>query len=531
MSEHQFIRVPPDSTGKKVFHRIHVIIGYENGTIAFEIGDSVVGSSSGANGYVSKVSGTTVSGTLDITLDNKSVEAFIGGENLQVGGVTNATFVTDSQKTYYIPNMMIAGGRTHNPAWVDNFGSLQTSRGENDLDAFGYEQSQELTTIAEYSYQYDKLTNLVSESTSGAATGTLSASGHYIDMEVTNADGDVIIRTTNLYHHFSLGQSQVCMTALWHGDSGKTGNIRRWGYFDEKNGAFFELNGTTLYVVIRSNATGSLLETKVGQSDWNLDTMDGDDDAENPSGHTLDITKTLIWFVDLSYPGDVVRFGFWMHGKRHILHRYDHGNQSSYPLFGHGNLPLRWENRNTSATSGTSNMYTIAGTVKTAGKFNPTQTPVSAISNYTSIPSSASYTPIFSGRMKQTFNGRANRRVLVPKTLEIHNNGNTGIEIALIFGGFLVGSTWSVDQYPTFSAVEIDNTATAVISGIIVRRFLIGANESKCADFTFPLETAAGKLMRYADVTLDPLHLTIGGKLLYGNTASNVNVIVNWVEF
>ena len=66
---HQMIRVPPDSTGKKVFHRVEVLLPYDNGTVDFSEGDKVTGVTSGLIGTVLHIDGITASGTIHILLD------------------------------------------------------------------------------------------------------------------------------------------------------------------------------------------------------------------------------------------------------------------------------------------------------------------------------------------------------------------------------------------------------------------------------------------------------------------------------
>jgi hypothetical protein len=65
------------------------LIVYDNGTIAFSAGDIVVGAASGATGTVRDTTGDTADGTLFIV--DRNGTAFNDDENLQVGGVTNAT--------------------------------------------------------------------------------------------------------------------------------------------------------------------------------------------------------------------------------------------------------------------------------------------------------------------------------------------------------------------------------------------------------------------------------------------------------
>jgi len=78
-------------------------------------------------------------------------------------------------------------------------------------------------------------------------------------------------------------------------DDAKTNLRQRVGYYGAANGIFLELENAVLSFVKRSSITGSVVETKVAQANWNVDKLDG----TGPSGITLDITKAQILFSDI----------------------------------------------------------------------------------------------------------------------------------------------------------------------------------------------------------------------------------------
>ncbi|MGD2072038.1 MAG: hypothetical protein PVG65_00910, partial [Candidatus Thorarchaeota archaeon] len=83
---HQYVQLPPDSTGKKLFHRAEIILTYKNGVTAFSIGDTVVCGTSGVTGDVVYVSGTVSAGDVHILLTIDSGTVIVDGEDLNVGG-------------------------------------------------------------------------------------------------------------------------------------------------------------------------------------------------------------------------------------------------------------------------------------------------------------------------------------------------------------------------------------------------------------------------------------------------------------
>lgn len=168
-------------------------------------------------------------------------------------------------------------------------------------------------------------------------------------LQTSTASGSRVIRTTNQYHPYIPGSANLYLMSLSMGDSGTTNNTRRWGAFDENDGVFFELDGTTLYVVLRSSTSGSVIDTRVAQSSWNGDKVDG----TGLSAETLDITKLSIYWIDYQWLGSGrVRFGvFGPDGQRIICHILRNSNTSSVPYMRTGTLPISTENLNTGLAS------------------------------------------------------------------------------------------------------------------------------------------------------------------------------------
>lgn len=77
---------------------------------------------------------------------------------------------------------------------------------------------------------------------------------------------------------------------LTDGETGTANNIRRWGAYDTNDGAFFELNGTTLNIVTRKATT----DVPVASGSWN-----GASFTMDLNVHTYEIywTNSSVWFV------------------------------------------------------------------------------------------------------------------------------------------------------------------------------------------------------------------------------------------
>ena len=83
------------------------------------------------------------------------------------------------------------------------------------------------------------------------------------------------------------------------------------------------------------------VDTKVAQSNWNLDTCDG----EGQTGYELNIRRLQMCYIDYSwYGGGKIRFGFKdQYGKVFYAHQFVHNNNFTEAYFRSGNLPARYE--------------------------------------------------------------------------------------------------------------------------------------------------------------------------------------------
>jgi hypothetical protein len=83
------------------------------------------------------------------------------------------------------------------------------------------------------------------------------------------------------------------------------------------------------------------IDKKIPQSEWNLDTMDGD----GPSGYNLDLTKMQMFYIDYSWYGaGFIRFGLrGVDGIVTYCHKIINNNVNAEAYMRSGNLPARYE--------------------------------------------------------------------------------------------------------------------------------------------------------------------------------------------
>ena len=136
-------------------------------------------------------------------------------------------------------------------------------------------------------------------STTFATGGTLSYSNTQssILMGVSTANNAEVVRESKYVMTYQPGKSLLVMNTFVF-NSPKAGLRQRVGYFGVKDGVFLEQDGDTLYLVLRSNVTGTVVDTRVAQSNWNVDTFDGTGYShQNETGHGdfLDVSKSNIY--------------------------------------------------------------------------------------------------------------------------------------------------------------------------------------------------------------------------------------------
>ena len=175
---------------------------------------------------------------------------------------------------------------------------------------------------------------------SGSGTSsTYNANQSSVTLAVESQTAGVRVRQTRQHINYQPGKSQLIMISGVLG-AGLPGITRRIGYFDDKNGLFFELAGTTLRVVRRSYTAGYTVDIPVSQEVWNVDKLDG----TGPSGIDIDVSKIQVFFIDFeALLSGSVRFGLVIDGQMIIVHRLSHANVLTRPYIQSPNQPVRYE--------------------------------------------------------------------------------------------------------------------------------------------------------------------------------------------
>lgn len=208
-----------------------------------------------------------------------------------------------------------------------------------------------------------------SETSGSGTTSTHSANRASTIIAVSANTAGKRVRQTFQRFNYQPGKSHlVVMTARMDSGAAETGITAEVGYHDDNNGLFFRLKDGVIYVVQKSNATGTPVETAIAQADWNLDTLDGSgDDDTNSSGIAIDPTATQILFLDFEWLGvGRVRMGFFIDGRPVYCHQFLNANNLTAVYMSTPNLPIRYSIEN-DGNAGAAGLEHICSSVASEG--------------------------------------------------------------------------------------------------------------------------------------------------------------------
>lgn len=368
--------------------------------------------------------------------------------------------------------------------------------GGTSIDAFGRLRVSNPQTLFDSQLQYDEMDLVWDEKLTGSATFTHNPNNSGGNMNVTTASGDQVIRQTP-YQRYQPGKSQYIIVTSDFVEA--VANCRKCvGYFDAENGVFFEMNGTDLSFTLRSKSSGSVVNTKVDQADWNQDPHDG----TGPSRVTIDGTKSQVFWIDLEWLSvGTVRVGFFHHGVPHLSHAFHNANTISGAYMTTANLPVRYEITNDAEIVSGTSMLQLCTCVISEGGFTTDLGFEFAAGNGVTPIAVTTRRAILSIRPKATFNSIVNRSLIVPEDFGFFPQTNAGF-MEIIYNGALGGAP-SWNSVNANSMVEFDIAATTVTGGITVTHSHADAGGQGSKQFS---GRAAGDLAaRY------PLHLDIDG--------------------
>ena len=339
------------------------------------------------------------------------------------------------------------------------YGSFRT-------DMFGRIKVSEGFTVFDASHRYQRNGDF-SETTATGGTVTYSVNESVLNLNVTTASGSKVTLESKRVFVYQPGKSlQVMQTFVF---APPKANLRqRVGYFSRQNGIYLEQDGTNVYLVKRSYVTGSVVETRVAQANWNIDPLNG----SGMSDLVLDLTKAQILFSEYEWLGvGSVRVGFAIDGYFIPVHQFNHANNVTTTYMTTASLPVRYEIENTGATASASTLKQICASVISNGGYQRETERWTASRGSTVV--GTSFYPLVSIRLAP---GRTDS-VILPANLAILPTASGNFEWALIRNSVLADGTWSTHSQNNVQ-YSIDATTITTQGEIVREGYFAGSNQS-----------------------------------------------------
>lgn len=293
------------------------------------------------------------------------------------------------------------------------------------------------------------------DETTGTGSTIAETNGELKLSTGTNTAGSAKLRTKQRgqYQAGTIGEAGIGIrfTAAPTGDA-----YADWGYCDDNNGFGFGYDATGIYVFRRSGGS----DTKVYQSSWNADKLDG----TGPSGLTLDLTDGNIFQIEFAWYGYgeikyIVNINNQTTNKQqHILVHSTTVDGSASIIDPNQPLSAFVTNGGTSTTNldlyvGGRQFSYIDGGSTPRRRTTPVLLEAKSITTTT-------YEPVLAVRRKATFNGRTNSVAASWLTIEVTSDQKVYWYIS--YGDTLDGSWGAIGQTTAAeTALEANTTATS----------------------------------------------------------------------
>lgn len=340
-------------------------------------------------------------------------------------------------------------------------------------DSFGRLRVSDAFTLFDSSHRFSD-NGLWATATANGGAATFNANQGLVDLSVTTASGSEVLRETKKVFAYQPGKSLLTLDSFVFAPA-KTNLRQRFGYFGSENGIYIQQDDAQISFVLRSKVSGSVVNTPVAQSSWN-----GEDrlDGSGPSGETLDLSKSQIFWLDLEWLGvGTVRCGFVIDGRFVHCHSFHHANIISATYITTACLPLRYEITNTGVTASASTLKQICSTVLSEGGYELRGKRFgigTAVDAAYSMATAGTYYPLVALRLKAS----SLDAIVVPTQGSITAQGNGLVYRWQVLSDVTVtAGTWL--SVAADSSVEYNITGTGVAGGSVVASgYLTSSNQS-----------------------------------------------------
>ena len=372
-------------------------------------------------------------------------------------------------------------------------------------------------TVFFNTFQYGKETDVWDESLVGVATATHNPASSNIVMEVGSTAGSKVIRQTKNVMRYIPGRPATLAFAI-RLDTPQVGIRRRFGLFNETDGAYFEDDGGTYSYVIRSSATGITTETRVTRENWNGEKFDGN----GYTGVTADATKQQMISINYEWYGaGAVKFNWLMKNETIVSHEFENSNVNDLVWCRSPFLPIRVEIENVTGVAGThylyqgSNSLIQEGEPEKLGILESISNPITG----TTLTDANIFYPVVSLRLKSD----QLSAVALLRSLQTATNDNTNVYWRLIENPTLTGASW-IDHPDSNSFTQYDTSATDTTGGNIVLSGFTISGGSSLVDID---DKAALQIGRTGIGTISDIYTLACAS---PNTNKKALAVLNWIE-
>jgi len=459
----------------------------------------------------------TIDGTVTV---NQPVAVTDNGGSLTVDGSVS---VSNFPATYPITDN---GGSIT----VDGNVSISFNDSANNT-AFGRLRTANTRLLGEFRNQYGTMgpVEIVTKFETGGTQTVNLAEAHTL-INVTTTAGSRAVRQSRKYHPYIPGTTNLTFVTFTMGTA-KANLQQMAGLFDDLNGIFFRMNGSTPEMVIRKGGVDNEI---AAQSSWNVDRLDG----TGASGINIDFTKSQIFVVDYQWLGvGRVRVGFSVNGRVYYTHYFTHLNELTGPYMFQPSLPVRWEIKNTGTTASVSSMMCICFSVYVEGSDFETGFDNSVSTGSTAITLAAppnNIKGILAIRLKNTVNGQPNRAVARIKDWELVSSLTAQYKVMILQGiADLEGTPVWADATPTgwceyttdFRLANPPSPANAVV---LFDGYAVGGVGNRPQRSGFTSDNRSSAIYQNYDST-DSMILAIVAYRI-PNDNSVMRAALNWIE-
>jgi len=353
---------------------------------------------------------------------------------------------------------------------ADRYGNLAGGTGGTSVDGFGRLRVGEPYTLFESANRF-QVAEKFSTATVGSGTVTFVTTDGCLNLSITTAATDSVVRETKRVFPYQPGKSLLVLNTFTMAEP-QANLTQRVGYFGANNGVYLEQADSTAYIVMRSQSTGATTSNnRISQANWNVDKFDG----AGPSGLTLDLTKSQIFWSDFEWLGvGSVRTGFVIDGSLYIAHQFHHANRGKSTYMTTACLPIRYEIFNTGITANNSTMKQICSSVISEGGYSQIATTRSASVGITgkTLPTGGVKTPMVSVMLKD---GRTDS-IVIPSMVTMYGFQNTPFKLYIMKDVALQNATWSTTD--TLSSVYYDINANTITGGTVLYESIFKGQET-----------------------------------------------------